>query len=330
MLRKPWSRHGSAGFALAAAAILGAAPARADDAAGAEVLFQEARKLMEAGKYADACPKFAASEKLGPAVGTLLNLADCLQQNGQTASAWTRFVEAQNAAHRANRPDREKLARDRASALEPKLARMTITVADGATAGLEVKRDGVAIDAAAFGNAVPVDPGRHVVEASAPGKKKWTVTVETIAAETVVRVPELDDAARDAPPPVAPVREKDKDRNKDTNAFGAQRTAGLIVVGVGVAGAAVGTVFGLGARSKWADAQGTHCSGTVCDPQGVALASDAKSAGTLSTVAFAVGIAGLLGGAVIYFTASSERRAAWHLAPAAGPRQAGVTVGGSF
>src|SRR5262249_41226110 len=154
-------------------ASLGATTARADaDKATAEALFAEGRRLMAAGDYEAACPKLAASQKLDPGVGTMLNLADCHEKSGKTASAWVEFREVISSARAAGSKEREQLARTRAAALEKKLARLTITV-DGAGAKVQVTRDGVAIDHAAFGTAVPVDPGKHVVEATAPGKKGW-------------------------------------------------------------------------------------------------------------------------------------------------------------
>ena len=72
---------------LAAGIVVAASDVRAEPneggAAAAESLFQEARKLMDAKRYGEACPKLVASHKLAPAVGTLLNLADCYERGGQ-------------------------------------------------------------------------------------------------------------------------------------------------------------------------------------------------------------------------------------------------------
>src|SRR5579863_10294220 len=106
--------------ALGAAMILGRV-ARADPPvdrkASAQVIFDEARDLVVQKKFAEACPKFAESLRLDRGLGTMLWLADCFENNGQTASAWVQFKEAAAAAALANDP-REKVARRRVAALE--------------------------------------------------------------------------------------------------------------------------------------------------------------------------------------------------------------------
>jgi tetratricopeptide (TPR) repeat protein len=90
------------------------------NAAAAEALFQEARKAMSEGKYADACPKLEESQRLDPADGTLLNLATCYEHLGDTAKACTTFAAALKSL-RAKSPvavPREKLVLDRMAALK--------------------------------------------------------------------------------------------------------------------------------------------------------------------------------------------------------------------
>ena len=54
--------------------VASAAPA---DAQTAEALFQSAKEAMARGDVPVACARFAESVRLDPAVGGLLNLADC-------------------------------------------------------------------------------------------------------------------------------------------------------------------------------------------------------------------------------------------------------------
>lgn len=281
-------------------------PARAEPneggAAAAESLFQEARKLMDAKRYGEACPKLVASHKLAPAVGTLLNLADCYERNGQLASAWARFHEAIALAQHLGRPDREKTARERADKLEPRLIRLTIVSQEK---GTEVKLDSNVLDPTVLGTGVPVDPGKHAIEATAKGKKafKTTIDVSDRARAPSVEIPPLDvdpDAegkgGAGTTGPVAPPPD-------ETSSNGStQRVLGIVAASVGVVGVGVGTIFGLRTSSKWSDAK-THCTGVECDRTGVQLAAEAKNAGTVSTISFIAGAVFLAGGAALYFTA---------------------------
>ena len=84
---------------IAACILLGVAPAHAQTA-DAETLFREGKRLMKKGEIAEACKRFEASEKLDPVSGTELNLADCLEKNHQTASAWAMFIKTATSAKR--------------------------------------------------------------------------------------------------------------------------------------------------------------------------------------------------------------------------------------
>src|SRR4051812_19346522 len=88
-------------LSLLATALPAHADASAAEQAAADALFNEAQRLVLAGRAAEACPKFVESQRLDPALGTILNLADCLEKIGQTASAWALFNDLQDTAQRA-------------------------------------------------------------------------------------------------------------------------------------------------------------------------------------------------------------------------------------
>jgi hypothetical protein len=323
-------------------AALAPVTARAEDAssqAAAQALFEDARKLASDGKYAEACPKFAESERLDPGAGTLMNLADCYEKNGQTASAWVTFKDAAAAADEKHRADWAMRARQRSAALDAKLSRLTIDVpAAHRVDGMVVRRDGGEVGPAEWGVAIPSDPGEHTVQASAPHKKGWSgkVTVPAGAAQARVDVPRLEDepppeapvaltpAPAPAPAPVAPPAPPASDGSS-------QRAMGLVVGGVGIVGVALGTVFGLRAISDNKNAKSLCPQDFCASAAGVQDNSDAKSAATVSTVAMIAGVAGVAGGAILYLTApKGAPRTGIHLSPQLAPGVAGLRIGGAW
>ncbi len=287
----------------------------ASNRAAAEALFNEGRSLAASGKYAAACPKFEASEQLDPGLGTLLNLAECYEKLGKTASAWAEYKEAIPLARAAGSKVRQDLATERAQALESRLSMLTIR-AMGSTEdanGLEIRRDGVPVQPAELGSPIPVDPGPHIIEAAAPGKQKWSSTVQVAdASKLAVEVPVLAPAnVSSTPLPEAgnkPIESPPLDQGAHSGSSSTQRTAAIVVGAVGVVGVGIGAVFGLGASSKWSDAKSKctaypyGCSAASLDDQ-----SSAKSKASVATVAFIVGGAAIAGAAVLWFTASPNK-----------------------
>jgi serine/threonine-protein kinase len=336
--------------ALAAATSLAllAPTARAEGAsnqAAAQALFEQARALMNDGKFAEACPKLAESQRLDPGAGTLLNLGHCYEKNGQTASAWVTFKDAAAAADLKHRDDWAQRARERAAALEKVLSRLVIDVPEASRVdGLRVRRDGVDVGPAEWGVPIPIDPGEHAVDAVAPGKKRWETkaTVGANADQPHVAVPALEDepappppATPEAPPPapvVAPPPSSTTATMDVTSGPSWQRTGGLALGGVGIVDVAVGLVLGVRAIGRNNDAK-TLCPTTTCSSQdGIQANDDAKSAATLSTIAVVSGAALVGAGAVLYFTAPSRGSGAASIgvSPWVGANAGGARVGGAF
>jgi hypothetical protein len=290
----------------------------ADQKAAAQVLFEQGRELVEQGHYAEACPKFAESLRLDRGIGTMLWLADCYESNGQTASAWASFKEAAAAAALAH-DAREKVATARVAKLESKLTTVAILVPpEAAVRGLEVRRDGVILGPAEWGIGVPVDPGIHAIDATAPLHKPWTTSVELPAKPGLVSVtiPVLEPTpAEPAPAPEtrepAGTPETVAPQAATTRTWSTQRIAGAVVAGAGVVSLGVGLYFGLDAKSTYdASNTGGHCVNNQCDPQGLQDRSGAYSRASVSTLLVGVGLAAVAGGAVLYFTAPREHTVA--------------------
>jgi hypothetical protein len=316
------------------ATLAAARPARAGDAAAAEALFVEGKKLVGQGKYAEACPKFAESNRLDRGAGTLIHLADCYEKTKQTASAWATYKEAASAAQALGRQDWEKLANKRATLLEPTLAKLTIKVTEPADK-IEVTRDGTTVSQASWGVALPIDSGAHTIEAAAPGRKpfKTAVSIAKDGDKAEVVVPKLDAedkapvAATTAP---AAATTTTPPPGADQNDGSGQRTLGFIVAGVGVAGVAVGAVTGLMAMNKNNESKDKCPSAGACaDQTGVDANDSAKTLGLVSTIGFIAGGVGLAAGAFLIFTAGPSKTGV-HVVPTAGPKNAGLSLGGAF
>lgn len=225
-------------------------------AAQAEVLFNEGRAQMDGGKVAEACALFASSQKLAPAVTTLLNLANCREKNGQLATAWGLFVEAERQTRSNTDAATAKyhaIALERVQRLEPRISKLTISVpTDMRVDRLEILRDGEPVDEPIWNRSLPVDGGTYVISARAPGLAEWSTSI-TVAVEgdtKTVDIPKLQG--------LAPVPDQ---KPKPTTPAAAEQPNGSsppskvvpIAVGGGAA-AALGIAIGLelSARSTYA------------------------------------------------------------------------------
>jgi hypothetical protein len=310
------------------AALLSFAPGRAvaqsRDPAAAQALFDEAKKLSSAGRYAEACEKLAESNRLDPGIGTQFHLADCQEKSGKIASAWANFLEVASLARASGQSDREKAALARAAKLESRLPRVQVDVPEASrVSGLEVRRDGLAVGSAQWGTPVPADPGEHDIVATAPGKLPFAKKIKIELGKTAkLEIPLLETdptpgaepagaaaaaASTTAPPaatePASSSTPPTSDRGTDE---GGPNPLVYALAGVGVVGIGVGTVFGLMASSKNEDSKG-ECrenDPNRCTQAGVELRDEALANGNVATVAFIVGGAALAG-AGIWFLVDS-------------------------
>jgi len=322
----------------------GTAAAQPGDTVGAEALFREGKRLMKDGKTAEACDKFAASEHLDRSIGTLLNLADCREKNHQLATAWATFLEAASTARGAGDPSREAEARTRASALEPHLSYLTISVPDASKVeGLVIKRGDMLVDPALWNQGVPIDTGAYEISGQAPGHEPWStrVQINVEAQRASVEVPrfkQLADMTKAVAkidlPKTAPDQSDDEGNEPpavEHHTFTTLRYASVTSAAVGVIALAGGIVVGLKARDLQHQSDAI-CPDTTCsDPHGLDLNSQARSDLVTSEILFGVGGAAIVGAAVMWFVgappAAGERVS---VVPNVTPGHAGLAIAGRF
>jgi hypothetical protein len=280
----------------------------AAQSAEAQELFDQGRRALAARDYAGACAKLDASEHIERAVGTLLSLAECEEALGRLASARMHLQEAASWADATHdRLNRGPVARARFQEIDRRVPRLTLKLADDAPRDSRATRDGVDLGAGAFGTALPVDPGHHVVVVSASGRpdarfefdvkegEQQTLKVAPGASSTAVEEHAMP--ASPPPPPQPPPPEETSGSSRRTWAY--------VAGAVGIVGLGVGTYFGVNALSTWSQAK-KDC-GNGCPDGSIARSerSDALAEAMVSTIAFAAGGVAIAVGAYLLLSGPS-------------------------
>jgi hypothetical protein len=358
---------GKPSFALRVSALLGLAlvfcgarawGADAQQSAMAEQLFREGRELVQGGNVPLALEKFEASQQLDPSLGTLLNLADCMEKLGRTASAWARFSEAEQTARLEKDRIRERAASEHAHSLEARLIRLRIVLAPQVSASdVTIELDGKPLAIALLGTATPVDPGEHRVVARAAGKRDWISNVqlatpgETVLVTIAEMSPEPERAAsapmglvESKPSLVAnPPRPESETlasvTEAPTRASSGWARPGLVTIAcaaVSVVALGLGTGYAIAASGAWNDAKDAGCHNGLCPTAGAQnRAETAGSRADVATVSFIS--AGVLAGATVvsYLLLDRPRPASPPLGQVVlnatwTPSQAGASLGMAF
>jgi hypothetical protein len=306
--------------------LLGVAHAEEDSAtetAAARTLAVDGLKLAQAGKCEEAIPKLERAEKLHHSAIVLSRLGECQVSEGKLVEGTEMLRKVLREPLPANPSPALSKAYERAQTVldsaKPKIAGLTVAIAVPPGAELRLTVDGAVVANTLVDSELPADPGDHVVEASAPGylKASARVTLGSADKKTVTLKLEADPnapatavnagpeanpgpvqqatpvaaATAAAPPSAAP--------HKSPN-----RAPAFISWGVGLAGVGVGTAFGVMAMKDKHALEG-QCPNNSCPPSSGGDVDSAKQKGNISTIAFAVGGAGLVLGTVLYFTMGS-------------------------
>ncbi len=304
-----------------------AAAQNAHDPAAAEALFSAARTDLANGNVREACRKFEESQRLDPAVGTVINLAACLEKLGRLASAWEKWQQAQRLLSPSD--ERHAVVIKRAKAVDQRVPRLTLRLTTDHPLSTTVLRDGVKLGPAARSVPLPVDPGLHVLVVRAPGHEdrryeidlregqRRELVLEVGAEKKSAASQETPEAKKSVPAQPPPAKADVSD-----NLY-RPPVLGYALLGAGAAAAVVGTIAGIGAlnkKSKMDDDCSTQGGQRVCGPAGLDAADSGKTFATVSNVAFVVAAVGL--GAGTYFTFFAQ--------PQTGAQSATLRLQGSF
>lgn len=280
--------------------------AQPSDGHRADVLFQEARVLMHSNRYAEACPKLEESQRLDPAPGTELNLADCWEHIGRTASAFREFRALAESAEKTGESERARIAHERATALERRLTTLRLWVpAERRVPGLEVFENSQPIVPEQWGTAIAVDPGVIVIEARAPQRQGVRSEVN-VAADGAIHDLILQPLAP-ATPESRPLPSVDDDSARRDGL----RNGGIGVTAAGGVSLALGAFFGIRAGTLYHRSRDQGCdSDNACSPSALDTRHSAIHAGNAATALFVVGGVLVAGGIGLYFAGARPARPA--------------------
>ena len=254
---------GPAATLVAALAVtsVGRAASPADRAAAKQHLSQ-AEALKDKGRLAEACQHLEEVERLDPKLPTLIELAECSEQVGHFVEARAQWTAARDRAKHDEKPQSRARAESRISAVEKRVAHLTLQLAPNSPAGTQVLRDDVALDAASLGSALPTNPGDHtiVVKLAGHDDAKYPVKLADGANQTlaIAAGPASGAESAAAPPPSSPspaaapiltaaptlsAAPTPSDSPAPTGWWSSQRTTGVILGAAGLVAVGGGSVL---------------------------------------------------------------------------------------
>lgn len=314
------------------AALVSSSVAQPAPSERADVLFQQGKEALAAGKVAEACAAFAESNQIDPKVTTLANLANCREKNQQLATALALFssvAEQLLATSDSGGVALRDVAQQRVAALTQRASRLALTVEAPGTPGLELSRDGVALSREQWTEPFFVDGGKILLVARAPGHQEWSSEVQVAPEGAIAKVT--------VPPlrPEGPSEPATASRIDVIAPVEAPRRSLVLPLSLGAAAVVLGGVaiaVDVTARGLQSDAESEAQRGNLA--QATDLNGQANSRRDLAQ---GIGVvAGLTAGAAVvtYFVtgrrSSTRSASARRVTPVWGSGVAGVALGGSW
>lgn len=330
--------HRRSTLVLVAALAAAARPSWADeagDARRARSQFQRALELAKAGDCAQAIPLFREVGQFRMTSQVRYQIASCEERVGHLVAALGGYELALSEGGGTAGADFVAEVEARARDLRARIPRLVIVRGEGAEAAV-VTLNGTALGEASLAAPIPVDPGPHTVEASAPGRRKFSKTLRVAERETAEVQIVIGDANAPESAPPAPA---DAGPRAAGGPLPADRPS--VPLGAWIAGGAGLVALG-GAGLTWMLRQDrkaeldTRCGPDrrSCPPSARSTYDDAKLYDTLSPVLLGVGVAGVGAAAALWLLRGDSERGASERSVAAEPvlagQWSGVVVRGRF
>lgn len=299
-------------------------PALAQNRAAADALFNAGRDAMTLGDYELACRKFAESNRLDRAVGTLLNLGNCEDKRGRLATAWLRYAEALEMLSESD--PRHAFAQRAVEELEPRVPRLIVDLAPDAPSGTRVHRNRQPIDDV-LGAPVRLDPGTYSIVVEAPQHEAQLYEVE-LASGDVKRLqvrPGVRLQLEEDPPPVGAFRAP------PTTPPPARKVnpLGYVFGGLGAASGLTALTFGALTFNEWLTIKDECPAPDDCSAKGY-KASQAGQRYEYLYIGFGAAAALSLGAATYFFLSDGEDESAPRIEAGQFGPTTGVRIRGQF
>lgn len=267
---------------------LGAAQAQPTDAdiATARKLTLDGYAALEHRDYAQAESRFSRADTLFHAPTVALGLARARAGLGKLVGAQEAYSRVVHTTVPADASPAflksVEDARKELDALAPRVPSV-ILVVKGSNAP-RVTLDGIEVPGAALGEQRPVDPGKHVVRATAPGFAASEATVTLAEGKTETVTLELKPGAS-GPLEVSGPLVTAPGGDAATSGAPPRRSIGIAALSVGAASLVAGVATGAIGLSKQSDLL-KHCPGGACPSNSTSTyGSEVKGAPLLSTMA---------------------------------------------
>lgn len=286
---------------LSAAALAQGAPPPDGDREAAKAWANTAKERFDAGDWQGAIDGIREAEKHARAPTLTRLSAQAHERLGKllTAQRLYRSIVEQELAKDAPEAwvKAQEGARKELESITARIPRLEITVAGADLAGVEVRIDGAALDAALIGRPVPQDPGVHTIEVRAPGRDVLTRRVEL--RERVTERFHFQLPAR-TPAEAAPTTTPVAPAPAPTTGVRVPPALTWTALGLGGAGLVAGAVMGGIVLAESSELGGSCVRGnTKCATGSKPGIEQLQLLADLSTAGFVVGGVGVAAGAVL-------------------------------